>query len=65
MASLWQCTCRPVVFNARGTGNSPVATPQFYSASHTDDLRAAIRHLQATFPGVSCLQYGCGNSSVV
>ena len=42
---------RPVVFNARGTGESPVATPQFYSASQTDDLRAAVRHLRSTYPG--------------
>lgn len=42
---------RPVVFNARGTGESPVATPQFYSASQTDDLRAAVRHLCNAYPG--------------
>jgi len=53
---------RPVVFNARGTSNSPVATPQFYSASHTEDLRAAVRHLQATFPGapVTAAGYSLG-----
>lgn len=39
------------MFNARGTGESPVATPQFYSASQTDDLRAAVRHLRNAYPG--------------
>jgi len=27
--------CRAVVFNARGTAGTPVATPRFYSASYT------------------------------
>lgn len=30
---------RPVVFNSRGTSDAPVTSPQFYSASYTDDLR--------------------------
>jgi predicted alpha/beta-fold hydrolase len=29
----------PQVFNSRGTASSPVLTPQFYSASFTDDTR--------------------------
>lgn len=30
---------RAAVFNSRGTASSPVLTPQFYSASFTDDMR--------------------------
>ncbi|KIY92980.1 abhydrolase domain-containing protein 1/3 [Monoraphidium neglectum] len=30
---------RAAVFNSRGTASSPVLTPQFYSASFTDDTR--------------------------
>lgn len=30
---------RAAVFNSRGTADSPVLTPQFYSASFTDDTR--------------------------
>lgn len=30
---------RAVVFNSRGTADSPVLTPQFYSASFTEDTR--------------------------
>lgn len=30
---------RAVVFNSRGTSESPVTTAQFYSASYTEDLR--------------------------
>lgn len=30
---------RAVVFNSRGTSDSPVSTAQFYSASFTDDMR--------------------------
>lgn len=34
-----QAGIRAVVFNSRGTSNSPVKTPQLYSASFTEDLR--------------------------
>lgn len=30
---------RAVVFNSRGTADSPILTPQFYSASFTGDTR--------------------------
>ena len=30
---------RAAVFNSRGTADSPVLTPQFYSASFTGDAR--------------------------
>lgn len=30
---------RAVVFNSRGTSDSPVTTAQFYSSSYTEDLR--------------------------
>lgn len=33
---------RVVVFNSRGCASSPVITPQFYSASYTEDLRQVV-----------------------
>ncbi|KMZ60404.1 Abhydrolase domain-containing protein [Zostera marina] len=33
---------RVVVFNSRGCAGSPVITPQFYSASYTEDLRQVV-----------------------
>eukprot|EP01024_Parvocaulis_polyphysoides_P017602 TRINITY_DN17777_c1_g1_i1.p1 TRINITY_DN17777_c1_g1~~TRINITY_DN17777_c1_g1_i1.p1 ORF type:complete len:455 (-),score=35.28 TRINITY_DN17777_c1_g1_i1:262-1626(-) len=34
-----------VVVNGRGTANSPVVTPQFYSASFTGDIREVVQHV--------------------
>lgn len=39
-----------VVFNSRGCADSPVTTPQFYSASFTEDLREVVKHVGALFP---------------
>ena len=39
----------PVVFNARGCADSPVTTPQFYSASYTGDARLVVRTLRERF----------------
>ncbi|XP_022159893.1 embryogenesis-associated protein EMB8 [Momordica charantia] len=36
---------RVVVFNSRGCGNSPVTTPQFYSASFLGDMREVVAHV--------------------
>lgn len=33
---------RAVVFNGRGTSESPVTTAQFYSASYTEDMRYVL-----------------------
>jgi predicted alpha/beta-fold hydrolase len=41
---------RAAVFNSRGTADSPVLTPQFYSASFTGDTRAVIAHVRQRFP---------------
>lgn len=41
---------RVVVFNSRGCGNSPVTTPQFYSASFTGDLTEVIAHVSGRYP---------------
>lgn len=35
---------RAVVANGRGTAQSPVTTPQYYSASYTGDIRCAAAH---------------------
>lgn len=49
---------RAVVYNPRGTAGTPVATPHFYSASYTDDLRAIIAHLERRFPGAPLVAAG-------
>ncbi|XP_047335999.1 embryogenesis-associated protein EMB8-like, partial [Impatiens glandulifera] len=41
---------RVVVFNSRGCANSPVITPQFYSASFIDDLREVVAHVGSRYP---------------
>jgi hypothetical protein len=38
------CSTPCQVFNSRGTAQSPVLTPQFYSASYTDDTREVSGH---------------------
>eukprot|EP01018_Ginkgo_biloba_P020075 Gb_02180 [translate_table: standard] len=39
-----------VVFNSRGCADSPVTSPQFYSASFTEDLRQVVKHVAVHFP---------------
>ncbi|GBF96019.1 hypothetical protein Rsub_08834 [Raphidocelis subcapitata] len=46
---------RAAVFNSRGTAQSPVLTPQFYSASFTGDTREVIDHVRASFPRARAL----------
>ncbi|XP_059662142.1 embryogenesis-associated protein EMB8 [Cornus florida] len=41
---------RVVVFNSRGCGDSPVITPQFYSASFIEDLREVVTHVSTRYP---------------
>lgn len=41
---------RVVVFNSRGCGDGPVTTPQFYSASYTEDLCQVIDHVATRYP---------------
>lgn len=41
---------RAIVFNSRGTSESPVTTAQFYSASFTGDLRNVVAHVGARYP---------------
>ncbi|GAX78860.1 hypothetical protein CEUSTIGMA_g6298.t1 [Chlamydomonas eustigma] len=41
---------RAVVFNSRGTAESPVTSPQFYSASYTGDMRAVVEHVSKSRP---------------
>eukprot|EP00882_Tetradesmus_deserticola_P023266 GHRQ01025317.1.p1 GENE.GHRQ01025317.1~~GHRQ01025317.1.p1 ORF type:complete len:356 (+),score=75.50 GHRQ01025317.1:460-1527(+) len=40
---------RAAVFNSRGTAESPVLTPQFYSASFTGDAREVVDHVAKRF----------------
>ena len=41
---------RCVAFNCRGTSDSPLTTPQFYSASFTGDVRAVVDELATRWP---------------
>lgn len=41
---------RAAVFNSRGTADSPVLTPQFYSASFTEDTREVIAYVRERYP---------------
>jgi predicted alpha/beta-fold hydrolase len=41
---------RAVVFNSRGTSDSPVSTAQFYSASFTEDMRNVVAHVRNRYP---------------
>ncbi|XP_047336010.1 embryogenesis-associated protein EMB8-like [Impatiens glandulifera] len=41
---------RVVVFNSRGCANSPVITPQFYSASFIEDIREVVVHVGSRYP---------------
>lgn len=41
---------RAVVFNSRSTADSPVTTPQFYSASFTGDARDVVTHVHTKYP---------------
>lgn len=41
---------RAVVFNSRGTADSPVLTAQFYSASFTQDAREVVAHVRRVYP---------------
>ncbi|KAF5207062.1 Embryogenesis-associated protein emb8 [Thalictrum thalictroides] len=49
---------RVVVFNSRGCGNSPVTTPQFYSASFTEDLREVVNHVKIRYPSSNLYAVG-------
>ncbi|XP_076927679.1 embryogenesis-associated protein EMB8-like [Bidens hawaiensis] len=47
-----------VVFNSRGCGNSPVTTPQFYSASFLGDISEVVEHVSGRFPDANLYAAG-------
>jgi len=49
---------RVVAFNARGTSESPLMTPQFYSASFTGDTRAVMGEMKRRFPNAPLFAVG-------
>jgi len=49
---------RCVAFNCRGTSESPLTTPQFYSASYTGDIRHVVNELHERFPNAPLLAIG-------
>lgn len=49
---------RTVAFNCRGCAESPLTTPQFYSASYTGDIRHVVDELHARFPRAPLLAIG-------
>ncbi len=68
VVSARQAGFRAVVFNSRGTSDSPVTSPQFYSASFTGDLRLVV-DMCGIILGMGCAhvcrkkQGGCGARS--
>ncbi|KAM7255813.1 hypothetical protein ACFE04_011554 [Oxalis oulophora] len=49
---------RVVVFNSRGCGNSPVTTPQFYSASFIGDMNEVVHHVSTKYPKANLYAVG-------
>ncbi|KAL1324655.1 hypothetical protein HN51_034820 [Arachis hypogaea] len=49
---------RVVVFNSRGCGDSPVTTPQFYSASFLGDIREVVAHVTGRYPNANVYAVG-------
>ncbi|XP_038875981.1 embryogenesis-associated protein EMB8 [Benincasa hispida] len=49
---------RVVVFNSRGCGNSPVTTPQFYSASFLGDMREVVALVTQRYPKANVYAVG-------
>ena len=55
---LWRQGVPSVVFNSRGTSDSPVTSPQFYSASYTGDTRLVAAHLRNKYPNAALIGVG-------
>ena len=53
-----RCGYRCVAFNCRGTANSPLTTPQFYSASFTGDVRAVVDEIHGRWPEAKLFAVG-------
>ena len=53
-----RCGYRCVAFNCRGTANSPLTTPQFYSASFTGDVRAVVDEIHGRWPNAKLFAVG-------
>ncbi|XP_050268866.1 embryogenesis-associated protein EMB8-like [Quercus robur] len=49
---------RVVVFNNRGCSNSPVTTPQLFSASFTGDMREVVAHVATSYPKANLYAVG-------
>ncbi|XP_009762643.1 embryogenesis-associated protein EMB8 [Nicotiana tabacum] len=49
---------RVVVFNSRGCGDSPVTTPQFYSASFLGDIYEVVAHVSNRYPEANLYAIG-------
>ncbi|KAK9145744.1 hypothetical protein Sjap_005647 [Stephania japonica] len=49
---------RAVAYNGRGGGDSPVTTPQFYSASYTEDIRMVVKHVKTLYPSANVYAVG-------
>ncbi|KAL8200965.1 hypothetical protein R6Q57_012304 [Mikania cordata] len=49
---------RVVVFNGRGCGDSPVTTPQFYSASYLGDISEVVEHVSSRYPDANLYAAG-------
>nr|XP_043607339.1 embryogenesis-associated protein EMB8-like [Erigeron canadensis] len=49
---------RVVVFNSRGCSNSPVTTPQLYSASFLGDIVEVVAHVSSCYPDANLYAAG-------
>ncbi|KAL3817868.1 hypothetical protein ACJIZ3_003773 [Penstemon smallii] len=49
---------RVVVFNSRGCGDSPLITPQFYSASFLGDISEVVEHVHNRYPRANIYAVG-------
>ncbi|KAK3228162.1 hypothetical protein Dsin_008024 [Dipteronia sinensis] len=49
---------RVVVFNSRGCGDSPVTTPQFYSASFLGDMHEVVAYVSTRYPKANLYAIG-------
>ncbi|XP_076364638.1 protein ABHD15-like [Tachypleus tridentatus] len=54
---------RPMVFNRRGHGNSPLTTPKLQSYGDPSDLRQVVKYIRSKLPNarVTAIGYGAGS----
>jgi len=56
---------RAVVFNNRGRGGHPIATPRTYCGTSTDDLGEVLQHLKQKYPRAEILGAGISLGGII